>query len=110
MYGQKIKDLRIENNLRQEDLANMLNVSQSTIGKYENEQLEPNITTLKKLADIFLCSIDYLVGRESEDAVIVIDSASMQNERELTLIKTFRKLPTKKQEKAQGYIEGLLED
>ncbi|MDE6274933.1 MAG: helix-turn-helix domain-containing protein [Clostridia bacterium] len=110
MYGQKIRDLRIENKLKQDDLARMLNISQSTITKYEKEQLEPNIIILKKLADIFLCSIDYLVGRESEDAMIVIDSASMQNEKELTLIKSFRKLSAPKQEKVEGYIAGLLED
>ena len=110
MYGQKIRDLRIENKLKQEDLAKMLNISQSTIAKYEKEQLEPNITILKKLADIFLCSIDYLVGRESEDAMIIIDSASMQSEKELALIKSFRKLPMEKQEKATGYIEGLLQE
>ena len=110
MYGQRIRDLRIENNLKQADLAKMLNISQSTIVKYEKEQLEPNIIVLKKLADIFLCSIDYLVGRESEDAMIVIDSASTQTEMELKFIKSFRKLSNQKKEKAIGYVSGLLED
>ncbi len=110
MYGQRIKDLRIENNMKQADLAKMLNISQSTIVKYEKEQLEPNINTLRALADIFLCSIDYILGRESEDAMIVIDSASMQNDMELTFIKSLRKLPSQKKEKVMGFIAGLLEE
>ncbi|MDE6372583.1 MAG: helix-turn-helix domain-containing protein [Clostridia bacterium] len=110
MYGKRIKDLRIENNLNQSELAEMLHVSQSAVAKYENEQLEPNINMLEKIADVFICSVDYLLGRESEEGVIVIDGNSSQTEREQTLIKSFRKLPLHKQEKVIGYIAGIKEE
>lgn len=63
MLGIRIKSLRKEHKLSQENLAKMLNVSQSTIAYYENEQKQPGYDTLTKLADIFDVSIDYLLGR-----------------------------------------------
>lgn len=104
MYGERIKNLRKENNLRQVDLAKLLNISQSAMAKYEKEQLEPNIVILKKLSDIFLCSVDYIIGRESEDNVIVIDSATMQSENELILLKNFRQMSSQEQKKLLEYI------
>lgn len=54
--------LRKESNMSQLDLANLLGVSQQTVSKYENGIREPDNATLKKLAEIFNCSADYLLG------------------------------------------------
>ncbi len=43
MYGNRIKILRIENGITQAELAKIIDTTASTIGKYEREQLEPNI-------------------------------------------------------------------
>lgn len=64
--GQRIKQLRIENNLSQETLAHLLHVERSTITGYETKDRIPDITILIRMAEIFNVSLDYLVGRYDE--------------------------------------------
>ena len=70
---EKIKELRKIKGICQKDIASILNKSITCICDWERGRTEPNIQDLKKLADIFGCSIDYLLGRESEDSMIVIE-------------------------------------
>ena len=56
----KLKELRENKQLKQEDVAKAINVTQSSYSKYENKTIEPNIDTLKKLADFYGVSLDYL--------------------------------------------------
>lgn len=62
MFGQRIKELRQEKGLTQMQLAELLFTTQSTIGKYEREELQPNIEALKKLCKVFEVSSDYILG------------------------------------------------
>ncbi len=66
-FGEKIKKLRTDANLTQKDLAEKLNVSFQTVSKYENDTNEPDLQTIKKLAQLFNCSIDYLFSDKVED-------------------------------------------
>ncbi len=59
---QRIRDLREDNDLTQHQIANLLNISQSTYSRYENGELEIPIQTLIKLANYYNTSIDYLVN------------------------------------------------
>ena len=68
--GQKIKKLRNENGLTQKDLSNMVNVTFQTVSKWENDENEPDVSTLKKLASLFGCSLDYLLSEEDEEPAI----------------------------------------
>lgn len=63
MIGLRLKKLREENNISQEQLANKLNVSASSIGMYETDKREPSDEIKTKIAKIFDVSIDYLVGK-----------------------------------------------
>lgn len=66
-----LKKLRTEFKISQQQLANAIGVSQQSINKYENQDVEPDIAVLIKIADYFSVSIDYLVGRNmSPDFVI----------------------------------------
>lgn len=65
--GQKIKKFRIEKKLTQKDLAQQLNVSFQTVSKWENDENEPDIYTLKELSKIFNCSLDCLLSNEEEE-------------------------------------------
>ena len=62
MYGQRIKDERKMKGLSQKQLADLISTTQSTIGKYEREELQPNIEVITKLCKIFEVSSDYLLG------------------------------------------------
>lgn len=62
----RLKSLRIQNDLKQTELANKLGVQSSAISKYENGQLEISNELLVKIADIFSVSTDYLLGRTDD--------------------------------------------
>ncbi|QCH27958.1 helix-turn-helix domain-containing protein [Clostridium tyrobutyricum] len=59
--GQRIKHLREELDLTQEELGKILNVSKPTISRYEADTNEPNTETLKTIAKYFNVSTDYLL-------------------------------------------------
>lgn len=62
----RLRDLREDNDITQNQIALMLNVKQNTYSQYENGKREVPINILWKLADFYDVSIDYLVGREKE--------------------------------------------
>lgn len=61
--GERLAALRKEKGLSQAELAKLLNMGQSTIAMYERNRRTPDPTTLKRLADFFNVSVDYLLGR-----------------------------------------------
>ncbi|QQQ87420.1 helix-turn-helix transcriptional regulator [Peptacetobacter hiranonis] len=61
--GNRLKNLRTENNYSQKDVANKLSISNATLSQYESGVRQPSYDILKKLADIYCVSIDYLLGR-----------------------------------------------
>ncbi|HBF5857509.1 helix-turn-helix domain-containing protein [Clostridioides difficile] len=67
MFGERLKELRIKFGLKQHELAEILNVSQSTIGMYENDQRTPPIESIVKLAEYFNVTTDYLLGHTKTD-------------------------------------------
>ena len=62
--GEKIKKLRREKDLTQKELADELNVAFQTVSKWENDENEPDIQTLKSLSKFFGCSVNYLISDE----------------------------------------------
>lgn len=63
-FGSNLKLLRTQHKLSQAKLANMMNVTQQCISEWENEKIEPTLSNLWVLSDIFDISIDELVGRK----------------------------------------------
>lgn len=63
MDGKRLKKLRREKGLTQQQLADILNVDLSSIGKWEIHDFTPNKTTLFQLANFFEVTTDYLLGR-----------------------------------------------
>ncbi|MBO8158858.1 helix-turn-helix transcriptional regulator [Thermosyntropha sp.] len=64
--NEKIKELRLQKNLTQEQLGKLIGVTTSMIGMYETGARKPSLEVLTKLANCFDVSIDYLLGREDE--------------------------------------------
>ena len=62
----RLKQLRKEQKVTQIELAQMLNVKQTTISNWENEITEIDQQSLFKLADYFNVSVDYLLGRDAD--------------------------------------------
>lgn len=64
---EQLKILRKQKGLYQKDVATFLGVDRTTYVKYENGVSEPDNDTLVKLAELFNVSVDYLLGRETND-------------------------------------------
>lgn len=62
--GKKIRTLRLQKNIPQNDLAKILGVSKSTMSNYERNYSTPDPELLVKIADYFNVSIDYLFDYE----------------------------------------------
>ncbi|MBN1079242.1 helix-turn-helix domain-containing protein [Clostridium botulinum] len=62
-FGNRLKELREDKELKQSELANMLNIARNTISSYESNINEPSLDILVKIADIFNVSLDYLLCR-----------------------------------------------
>ena len=86
MLGDKIKLYREKKRMTQNEVADILNVSSATISKYESGALEPNIESLKRLAELFEISIDELLSDEKEfdiSKINVLDILREQKEMKL---------------------------
>lgn len=60
--GHRIKKLREENGLMQQDVCNTLDIEQSTLANYENNRRVPKTDILIKIANYYSVSLDFLVG------------------------------------------------
>ncbi len=59
----RLRELREERNLLQKDIANLLNITTSAYGYYEQGKREPDTHVVNSLADFYDVSSDYLLGR-----------------------------------------------
>ena len=64
------KRLRISCGYTQQELADKLGISRSTIGMYETGSREPDFETLELIADFFNVDIDYLIGRSEKTTIL----------------------------------------
>ena len=63
MLFQRLKDLREDNDLRQQDVADILGISQTVYSRYERGFQTIPVAHLLKLADFYKTSTDYILGR-----------------------------------------------
>lgn len=107
-FAERLKTIRKENGMTQMQLSEKSGLSQSNINTWERGRSLPLPDGLIALADCFNCSIDYLLGRESEDGTIIINSsANTLNAEENSMIKKFRILNKRRKELAICYLNGL---
>ena len=82
----RIKELRVASEMRQEDLAQHLNVSKVTVSRYELEQRQLDPATIHQLCDLFGCTADYLLGRSEARSPEI-------SQEELRLLLAWREAP-----------------
>lgn len=106
----KIKLLREEAGMTQKEMALKLNTSNKNIWAYENGNAEPNIDMLKKIADLFDVSIDYLVERVDDFGTVQNKSENSVNiskfEKEILL--TVREYPKGYEDEALRAVKNGL--
>ncbi|MBQ9266764.1 MAG: helix-turn-helix transcriptional regulator [Clostridia bacterium] len=62
----RLKDLREDREIKQEEMAKYLGISQTNYSKYELGKVNIPIDALKKLADFYRTSVDYILGMTDE--------------------------------------------
>lgn len=110
-FSEKIKNLRQNTGLTQQELSVHIGITASAIGYLENGQRDPTGSTLIAYAKFFNVSIDSLVGLEPdiEDSIFSVVPASQLSDEEKELLKNFRKLPSGLKIRAQAYLSGMVE-
>lgn len=61
-FAKRLKKLRLNKSLTQDELAPELGISRSTLGMYETGKREPDFETLETIADFFNVDMNYLIG------------------------------------------------
>ena len=90
LLAKRIKELRKEKDLTQEDLGKLINVTKVSICCYENGTRIPSLETIVALANAFEVSLDDLLGREKE--IVVDDEQKIRmSKEEVEFIKEIRK-------------------
>ena len=64
MLGERIKEIRTARRLSQVELAKMLGVTKQSVSNWENENIQPSIEMLVKIADALNVTTDYLLSRD----------------------------------------------
>ena len=104
-----LKQLRNRIGISQQALAAAVGVSQQSINKYENHNIEPDTKTLMKLADFFETSVDYLIGHTDIDHTIEAVSPYDLNQDEMELIDNYRSLSKNQRDLLSMIAKRLVE-
>lgn len=92
-FPQILKQLRTARDMTQDDLANVLKVSRSTVAGYEARNNQPDYDKLVQIADYYGVTIDYLLSGEikrfQDKTVRILSDKDLEQQ----LIEAFRPLP-----------------
>lgn len=64
IFGKRLREVRKNKGLKQQEIAELLGVKRNTYSDWENGKTEPSFESLVKLVDLFEVSLDWLFGRE----------------------------------------------
>lgn len=103
-----LKILRNSKGVSQQQLADAIGVSQQSVNKYENHNIEPDIITLIAIADYFETSVDYVIGNTDINKKIENVQKYDLNIDEATLIDNYRKLCKNERESIKLIIENYI--
>ncbi len=103
-----LKELRNKASISQQQLADVIGVSQQSINKYENHNIEPDIRSLILIAEFFNTSVDYLIGHTTIDRIIEEVNEYDLNDEEAYLIDSFRSLSRSQKDSIISVIENYL--
>ena len=91
--GDRLKELRKNKGLKQQELGNMLGITKSAVCFYENSKREPSIEIIIAIMQIFAVSADYLIGTDKLIKVVIdeeVKTYAMSTE-EVKFIEELRK-------------------
>lgn len=101
-----LKLLRQKKGLSQQQLADIIGVSQQSVYKYEKQNVEPELSVLVSMADFFETSVDYLIGHSDICHKIEKVQPFELNSEEAKIIRDYRKLSKSEKESIQLIIKN----
>lgn len=105
-FAEKLKSLRLENEMTQDYVAKRLNVARSTIAGYETKNRQPSHEKLTAIANLFHVTVDYLL--DDECIQITSSQISTLSEEENTLLSRYHRLSPRSRKDLMEY-SSLLE-
>lgn len=103
-----LKYLRECDNISQRQLADKIGVSQQSINKYENHNIEPDIETLIRIADYFNTTVDNVIGHSTSTN---LDSQGVPiSAEESRIINSYRRLSDKQKQSIVLILENYIEE
>lgn len=105
---ENLKELRKATKTTQNELAEAIGVSQQSINKYENHNIEPDIETLKRIADYFNTTIDYITGYSPYRYKVEDIQNYALNDDEAEFIAAYRRLTPNQREAVVGVMRAFL--
>ncbi|MBR1863683.1 MAG: helix-turn-helix transcriptional regulator [Ruminococcus sp.] len=77
---EKLKNLRTKQGLSQKQVADRLNISPSIVSGYETGERTPSTENILALSYLYSCTTDYLLGRQTQNANIILDTKGLTDE------------------------------
>jgi len=106
ILGERLKIAREKKGLKQNRVAQSLGIHNSTLAKYESGDREVDIDTLKKLAELYDVTVDWLSGRTNDPSPS--DKKEKPEERKDTITNVFfREWDKADEEKKKRTLEFL---
>lgn len=103
MFAEVLKNLREQNKIYQKDFAEAISVSKSTVAMWETGKRTPDTETLKKIAQFFDVSLDYLLDNPSND-----DNKEEINNPDIRMIaRAGKKMTNEQAEQIRKYAEYM---
>lgn len=78
-FGQRLRELRNQRGISQNELSKYIGVSKSSVNMYERGEREPGFETLEAIADFFNVNMDYLLGRKNSSPSTDVGQESIEN-------------------------------
>ncbi|ERM18973.1 XRE family transcriptional regulator [Brevibacillus laterosporus PE36] len=114
IFKKRLKELRAEKMITQEELAKALDIPESTIRRLESSDSLPRHERLEKIADFFNVSVDYLLGRDNDktntdstDPFASVMNDPALSEEDKNILNLIRNLPPNKKHLVKELLEAF---
>lgn len=107
MISETLSEIRRGRKLTMKDVAEGIGMKPDTYRNYESGRLEPNLSTLTKIADFYGVSTDYLLGRDTSEkpAIDLLAAQFDMNALEQEIIKGYLDLPESMRDNLMDFLE-----
>lgn len=107
---QNLRKLRTNKGVSQQQLADVIGISQQSINKYENHNVEPDLSTLMKIADYFEASVDYLIGHNTEQGGSTSEHDADLSREEWKVIHAYRRLSKEERDSIRLILRNYMKN